>query len=136
MNKIKQNDWIILFVFFISAVGRYLMDKLAFSYIDYFIAFVNLIGLDYTVTNIIYYINNNINEQIDKSNLISTVKNNKKQKHKKFLHISIVLIITYNLVHLFCLSNSTYNDMLSMIVLGITLTDTSISLYITDKLKL
>lgn len=135
MNNRKQYDWIILFLFGVSAIIRFFMWKYDFQYTDYFIGIVNLIGLDYTATTIIYSINDCINGQIDMLDIINIEKTNKKKKHSKLLHTFIVILILYDVIHLSLLSNSVCNDVLSMIVLGISLTDTSITTFISDNIK-
>lgn len=136
MIKTKPYDWIILFLLFISAIARLFMEVFSFDYVNYFIAVVNLIGLDYSATTILNCINDSIMDKIDKSDFILREKTNKREKHKKALHWSIIILIIYNLVHLFLFSHSVGNDMLSMIVLAISITDNSIVSYIKDKIKI
>lgn len=134
--KVKLYDWIILLLVFISAVTRFIMAKCNFEYVDYFIAVVNLIGLDYILTSILNNIKDSIFEQIESNDYIKAEKINKKNRHKRTLHNCIFIIIIYNVLHILCFLNSVANDALSMIVLGISLTDTSISSYILEKIKI
>lgn len=135
MNNNRHYDWIILFLFGISSIIRFFMWKYNFQYTNYFIAIVNLIGLDYTATTIIYNINSNINRRINLLDIIDIEKYNKIKRHRKLLHIFIIILIVYDIIHLFMFSNSVCNDILSMIVLGISLTDVSIISYFSETIK-
>ena len=136
MNETKQYDWIILFLFFISIIIRFFMWKSNSVHIDFFIAIVNLIGLDYTATSIIYSINNLVENKIHKHDFATIEKNNKIKRHKRILHICILILCFYNIIHFFLFSCSLGNDVLSMMVLGISLTDDSIVKYISEKIRL
>lgn len=134
--KIKSYDWIILLLVFVSAVTRFVMAKYNFEYVDYFIAIVNLIGLDYILTSILDNIKENIFAKIESSDFIKVEKINKKTRYKHVLYKCIFIIIIYNVLHILFFSNSVFNDALSMIVLGISLTDTSITCFILEKIKI
>lgn len=134
--KIKSYDWIILLLVFVSAATRFVMAKYNFEYVDYFIAIVNLIGLDYILTSILDNIKENIFEKIESSDFIKVEKINKKTRYKHVLYKCIFIIIIYNVLHILFFSNSVFNDALSMIVLGISLTDTSITCFILEKIKI
>lgn len=134
--KIKSYDWIILLLVFVSAVTRFVMAKYNFEYVDYFIAIVNLIGLDYILTSILDDIKENIFAKIESSDFIKVEKINKKTRYKHVLYKCIFIIIIYNVLHILFFSNSVFNDALSMIVLGISLTDTSITCFILEKIKI
>lgn len=136
MNDKRNYDWIILFLFGISAFIRYFMWKNNFLYTDYFIGLVNLVCLDYVATTIIYNINSNINSKIKELDIIELDITNKIRKHKNSLHICIFILIIYNIIHFIFLSNSVSNDILSMLVLGVSLTDNSITLYLSEKIKI
>lgn len=135
MDDKRHYDWIILVLFGISAFTRFFMWKYDFQYVDYFIAIVNLVGLDYTATTIIYSINKNINNRINTLDLIQLKKTNKANKHLKLLHICIFAIVLYDIIHLLVFTNSVCNDILSMLVLGISLTDSSIVSYLSKVIK-
>lgn len=134
--EIKSYDWIILLLALVSAITGFIMNKYKFAYVDYFIAIVNLVGLDYISTSILKNMKEYIFLQIDSDNFIRAEKTNKKNRHKHNLHICILILIIYNVIHLFCFSNSVANDALSMVVLGISLTDTSILSFILEKIKI
>lgn len=134
--KIKSYDWIILLLVFVSAITRFVMAKYNFEYVDYFIAIVNLIGLDYILTSILDNIKENIFAKIESSDFIKVEKINKKTRYKHVLYKCIFIIIIYNVLHILFFSNSVFNDALSMIVLGISLTDTSITCFILEKIKI
>lgn len=134
--KIKSYDWIILLLVFVSAVTRFVMAEYNFEYVDYFIAIVNLIGLDYILTSILNNIKDNIFAKIESSDFIKVEKINKKTRYKHVLYKCIFIIIIYNVLHILFFSNSVFNDALSMIVLGISLTDTSITCFILEKINI
>lgn len=135
-KKSKDYNWIIFFFLIVGAVVRFLMGLYEFQYIDIFIAFINLIGLDYTITVIVHSIYGEILAIIDKSQIVEQAKINKKKKQKSFIYITISILILYNIFHLLFLSNSIFNDMLSMIVLGLSLTDNSIIPFIVRNKKI
>lgn len=134
--KIKSYDWIILFLASVSAVIRFIMAKYNFEYVDYFIAIVNLIGLDYILTSILNNIKESIFKKIESSDFIKVERINKKTRYKHVLYKCIFIIIIYNVLHILFFSNSVFNDALSMIVLGISLTDTSITCFILEKINI
>lgn len=134
--KIKSYDWIILFLASVSAVTRFIMAKYNFEYVDYFIAIVNLIGLDYILTSILNNIKESIFAKIESSDFIKVEKINKKTRYKHVLYKCIFIIIIYNVLHILFFPNSVFNDALSMIVLGISLTDTSITCFIIEKINI
>lgn len=134
--KTKSYDWIILLLVFLSAVARFVMAKYNFEYVDYFIAIVNLIGLDYILTSILNNIKESIFEKIESGDFIKLEKINKKTRYKHVSHKCICIIIIYNVLHMLFFSNSVTNDALSMIVLGISLTDTSITYFILEKINI
>ena len=130
-QQTRDYNWIIFFLLFGSALVRFVMHYIQFEYIDYlvnyFVSIIGLIGLDYTSTNILNRSKRKIEEIIDNSNdIVTQAKNNKKKKIEHFVHLCIGILIIYNILHIFLLSSSTGNDMLSMIFLGISLTDDSI----------
>lgn len=135
-KKSKDYSWIIFFFLLVGAVLRWFMNFNGFEYVDLFIAIVNLIGLDYTVTFIINSIYGKIVYIIDSSQIVGQAKSNKKKKQKSFVYLVISILVAYNIIHLICLSSSVYNDMLSMIVLGLSLTDDSISSFIVKRKKI
>ncbi|MBQ2882456.1 MAG: hypothetical protein IJE43_01580 [Alphaproteobacteria bacterium] len=135
-KKSKDCNWMILFFLFVGAVARWFMNLYDFQYVDFFIAIVNLIGLDYTTTVIIDSIYEKITHIIDKSNILSQAKTNKKKKQKSFVYIIILILVIYNIIHLIFLSSSVFNDMLSMIVLGLSLTDDSIIFFVVKHKKI
>lgn len=128
-NKQQSRDynWIIFFLLFGSAFIRFIMYFIKFVYVDYFVAAIGVIGLDYTITNILNRSKRKVEEIIESDNdLVKQAKNNKKRKIEHFVHLCICFLALYNILHIILLSSSTGNDMLSMIVLGISLTDDSI----------
>lgn len=135
-KKSKDYSWIIFFFLLVGAVLRWFMNFNGFEYVDLFIAIVNLIGLDYTVTFIINSIYGKIVYIIDSSQIVGQAKSNKKKKQKSFVYLVIFILVAYNIIHLICLSSSVYNDMLSMIVLALSLTDDSISSFIVKRKKI
>ena len=122
----KDYNWMILFFLLVMSIIRLLMHLFDFEFVDIFIAIINLVGLDYAITSIINSIYKNIEEIIDNSDIVTQAKKNKKKRHKSFLSFCLGVIVLYNIFHLLLLSCSVANDMLSMIVLGISLTDNSI----------
>lgn len=132
----KEYSWIIFFFLIVGAVIRWFMNLNGFQYVGFYIAIVNLIALDYTVTVIINSIYRKIVYIIDNSQIVGQAKENKKKKQKSFIYLVRFILIVYNIVHLVYLSNSVYNDMLSMIVLGLSLTDDSIILFIVEHKKI
>lgn len=133
--EIKPYDWIILLLASISAITRFIMNKYNFEYVDYFIAIINLVGLDYIFTSIFQTIKKYIWKEIEMENFVRAEKANKKRKHNQYLRICYLVLVIYNILHLLCFSNSVANDALSMIVLGLSLTDTSISSFIFKRIK-
>lgn len=131
----KDYNWIILFFLLASAVIRFIMYIFDFIYVDYFVTVICMLGLDYEATNIINCIYRKIEEIIDNNKaLIPQVKNNKKKKHKQRVYTCIVFLSFYNIL-LILFSSSVGNDMLSMIVLGITLTEKSIIDFFVEYIK-
>ena len=127
MSNNKNYNWMIMFFLFASAAVRFVFHFIPFNYIDYFVAIISLIGLDYTITNILNSTKDILNKIIDnKSDIVTKAKINKKNRLKKFVYIIIFLLVIYNIIHFLLFSCSTGNDMLSMIVLAISLTDDSI----------
>lgn len=137
-KSMKKYSWIILFFLFVSAIVRLFMHiyKIENTYVDIFIAVINLVGLDYTITSIVYSIYEIIKDTIDNSNIVNQAKINKKKKHKSFIYVSIIILIIYNAIHLIFLRYSVFNDMLSMIVLGLSVTDDSIISYFVKITKI
>lgn len=137
-ERIEYNpyDWIILLLLGTSAIIRFIMNKFDFIYTDYFIAIVNLIGLDYTISSILYSIKNNTFLKIDSEDFVRAEKANKKNRHKNNISICIIILIVYNILHMFLFSSSTGNDILSMIVLAISLTNNSIIVFIMERIKI
>lgn len=135
-KKYKDYSWIIFFFLFVCAIIRGLMDTCEFQYVDLFIAIINLIGLDYTVTVMTNLVYGKIAMIIDNSQIVSQAKINKKKKQKLFVYTIISILVIYNIIHLICLSKSVFNDMLSMIVLGLSLTDDSIVSFIVQHKKI
>lgn len=135
-NKVaKDYNWIILFFLSISAIIRLFMHIYKFTHIDIFIAIINLIGLDYTLTSIVNSIYRNKVELIDESKIVNQAKINKKKKHKTFIYVNLFILMLYNIFHLL-LSCSVANDMLSMVVLGISFTDNSIISFFVKNTKI
>ncbi len=126
MKKNRDYNWIIMFFLFVCAIVRFAFNFIPFPYVDYFVATICLIGLDYALTNILNSAKSKINEIIDSSNVVTIAKRNKKNRIKNFVNIIIFLLVLYNVIHFIIFSCSTGNDMLSMIVLAISLTDDSI----------
>lgn len=123
----KDYNWIILFFLFASAISRLIMQFIKFNYTDHFVAVISLIGLDYTITSILNRVKRTIEKIIENNNdIVAQAKTNKKNKRKRSVYICISILACYNILHFVLLSCSTGNDMLSMIVLGISLTDDSI----------
>lgn len=134
--EIKPYDWIILLLAFISAIARFIMNKYNFEYVDYFIAIVNLVGLDYIFTSIFQNIKKYILREIETEDFVRVEKANKKRRHNYHLLICYLILVIYNMLHLLFFSNSVANDALSMIVLGLSLTDTSVSSFILNKIRI
>lgn len=134
--EIKPYDWIILLLASISAIARFIMNKYNFEYVDYFIAIVNLVGLDYIFTTIFQNIKKYIFEEIEVNVFVQIERANKKRRHSFHLLICYLVLVVYNILHLLFFSNSVANDALSMIVLGLSLTDTSVSSFILNKIRI
>lgn len=127
MKKGKDYNWMIMFFLIASAIVRFAFNFFEFSYVDHFVTIISLIGLDYAVTNILNGTKYILNETIDnKNNITNRAKNNKKNRIQRLVYIVIILLVLYNILHFVKFSCPTGNDMLSMIVLAISLTDDSI----------
>lgn len=135
-EKSKNYSWIIFFFLLVGAILRWFMHKCDFQYTDLVIAAINLIGLDYAITVIANSIYEKIECIIDKSEIVSQAKTNKKKKQKLLVYVIISVLVIYNIIHLICFANSVSNDMLSMIVLGLSLTDDSIISFIVKHKKI
>lgn len=127
MKNGKDYNWMIMFFLFAGAIVRFSFNYFQFRYIDYFVSITSLIGLDYIITNILNTSKNILNKIIDdKENLVQKAKQNKKNKIQRLICIVLILLALYNIFHFINFSCSTGNDMLSMIVLAISLTDDSV----------
>ena len=132
----KDYNWMIFVILFGSAVARFIMNLLDFNYVDYFVAAICAVGLGYTMTSIVNDIYREIVNIIKSSELVEQAKENKIKKHKRVVHISILIVFVYCVLHIFLFSSSAGNDMLSMITLGLSLTDETIIGYFVEHIHI
>lgn len=132
----KDYNWIIFAILSGSAVTRFIMNFFDFNYVDYFVAAICAVGLSYTMTSIVNEINRQVEDIIKNSECVEQAKNNKIIRHKRVVRISIFIVLIYCVIHILIFSSSVANDMLSMVTLGLSLTDESIINYFVEHIHI